>query len=122
MFMRHKWNSGLWFARGGLFGQEIVRPAVELRARAKEDYERTLIHYDLAGRVVRLHNVASHHRPMRTYPGGMQVHGHRVRDEWASVEHLMTRWPGLVHPKKQRGDFPEVALRTRTRVPRTYAP
>lgn len=122
MFMRHKWNSGLWFARGGLFGQLIIRPAVELTARAKEDYERTLLHYEHAGRVVRLHNVASHHRPMRTYPGGMQVHGERVRDEWQAMDYLMERWPGLVHPKKQRGDFPEVALRQPKRVPRTYAP
>lgn len=122
-FMRHKWNSGLWFARGGLFGQLIVRPAVELTLRAKEDYERTLLHYEHAGRVVRLHNVATHHRPMRTYPGGMQAgHSDRVRDEWQAMEYLMERWPGLVHPKKQRGEFPEVALRTPKRVPRTYAP
>lgn len=122
-FMKHRWNAGLWFARGGLFGQVIIRPAVELTLRAKEDYERTLLHYEHAGSVVRLHNVGTFHRPMRTYPGGMQAgHTDRVKDEWAAVDYLTERWPGLVHPKKQRGEFPEVALRTAKGAVRTYAP
>lgn len=111
MFMRRRWRTGLAFAIGQCFGQAVTDPPLRLHAPAKEDYERTLLHYQLDGAVARLDDHVAHTRPMRGHPGGMQTEGNRRANEQQAARYLAQRWPGLVHPKPDRDGYPEIALR-----------
>jgi hypothetical protein len=110
-FMRPAWECGLWFCIGTLFG---VRNRRQTRAAllAKDDYERTLQHYQLSGAVLRLRDVTFKAEPMRVAAGGMQADlSDRRAAEEADVAELERRWPGLVHRKASRNGYPEIALR-----------
>jgi hypothetical protein len=90
----------------------VVDHAHRLTAPAKEDYERTLMHFQHAGAVARLDDHVAVTRPMRTYPGGNQAaYTDRRAAERAAVAMLRHRWPALVHQKPDRDGYPEIALR-----------
>lgn len=117
LFMDGRWSVGLWFAMGTLFGYLNV-PGIRSTLAVKNDYERSLQHYVRAGGTLRLHDITFRAEPMRRAAGGIQADmATRRQREAAAIGSLMDRWPGLVHLKKSRDGFPEIALRLPKRVP-----
>lgn len=86
---------------------------IRLTLEEKEDYERTLICWQLYGSVIRYNHIA----PVTAYyitPGGMQTQGanHRIERSRESCELLIRKFPELCVPgrtKKTTG-IPEVKL------------
>lgn len=110
-FMAAKWTAGLWFAMGTLHGYLNDR-TIRSRLAVKNDYERTLQHYVKAGATLRLHDVSFRAEPMRRAAGGIQADlAQRREREAGAINNLMDRYPGLVHLKKSRDGYPEIALR-----------
>lgn len=108
-FMRHQWKTGLYFVFGALFG---YRPGHPCQLSAKDDYERSLLHFTADGAVGRLSDIAVQPRPMRAYPGGLQTEltDRRAAEHTATAE-LKARWPHLIQDKPTRDGYPEIALR-----------
>jgi hypothetical protein len=109
-FMKPKVTTDLRFVVGSFFGfinQGLDK--IRLTTGSKDDYERTILHYLLDGKVIRLNFVS----PKTAYykePGGMQQDGRLEREETA-VKHLLKKYPELVHRTKSRSTgFPEIRL------------
>lgn len=117
-FMRPEWKTGLWFCIGSLWGTFNVK-AHRITNSAKEDYERTLQHYETGGGVLRARDICFKGSPIRTTKGGMQAEyddAHARREaEWAAMASLRARWPHLVRPKASRDGYPELELRVPSR-------
>lgn len=111
-YMKHELRVGLWFCIGQLFGVRVTedRQYGSEAAAKKGDYERTLMHFERDGAVMRMDWLAADCAPMRTAAGGNAT-PERAEDERRAVAELQRRWPGLVHAKPDRMGYPEIALR-----------
>lgn len=111
-YMKPAVRVGLWFCIGQLFGVIVTedRQYGSDEAAKKGDYERTLLHFERDGGVMRMDWLASDCAPMRTAAGG-NASPERAAEERRAVESLERRWPGLVHRKPDRMGYPEIALR-----------
>lgn len=115
-FMRPTWDAGLWFCPGALFGVRNVR-SIRSTLPVKNDYERTLQHFLHAGAVLRLRDHTFKVDPSRKAKGGLQTTPDERRlGEQRAAALLTWRYPGLVHPKKTRDGYAEIALRLPART------
>ena len=110
-FMRRQRRTGLWFCPGGVHGY-VNTKAIRLERSAKDDYERTLKHYERDGATLRLRDIAFITDPLRTSPGGLQAElADRRQAEAEAVRELQRQFPSLVQLKPDRDGYPEIALR-----------
>lgn len=110
-FLLPRWEPGLWFCIGTVFG---VRNRRKIRSTlpVKNDYERTLQHWQHAGAVLRLRDTSFRAEPMRSARGGLQSDlNERRTAEVLAVASLIDRWPAVIRAKANRDGYPEIALR-----------
>lgn len=102
-FMKPRWQAGLLFCIGQLFGLVNTHaPHGQLELNQKEDYERTLRWFEHDGAVYRCEDVAPRSRMYA--PGGMQAPEHdRAALNDTAVRYLCERWPGLVKVAVRQG-------------------
>ena len=109
-FMKHDMKVGLLHIVGAFYGQVIRRDAgLHLwYGDAKEDYERSLRHYEKDGAVVRLERFAVKTTYYRV-KGGIE---HRtVETVEKNVQGLLCEWPSLVSRNpRRRSNYPEIKL------------
>jgi hypothetical protein len=109
-YMSPRTKLGLYYAYGAHYGV-LNRPDLPVTLEAKEDYERTLLHYESDGGVLRFDFFSMHASDVGRTPGGLQdTLIDRETLAIAEVQSLMTRWPSLVQPNRRRGGH-EVLLR-----------
>lgn len=117
--MNHVAALGLFYVIGSMYGTiNTHEPAMQLpitarHASDKEDYERTLRHYQRDGRVVRMEDV-SLVSSWYTLPGGLQdVDGIRPKERVAAAANaIAATWPQWVRTYTRRTTgFAELKLR-----------
>ncbi len=109
-YMAPRTKIGLYYAYGAHYGV-LNRPDLEVTLEAKEDYERTLLHYESDGGVLRFDFFSMHASKVGKTPGGLQdTLIDRETIAIAEAQALMTRWPALVQPNRRRGGH-EILLR-----------
>lgn len=112
-FMKTKVRTGLWHIVGATYGIVNTRDPVVDNLEfgdAKEDYERSLRHYERDGTVLRLDFVAVKTAYYRGDAGG--INDRTAASVEQNVRALERRWPGLVHRRRQRkSDYPEILIR-----------
>lgn len=102
LFMKPVERVGLWFCIGQLFGVlngHEDRNMVSIAS--KEDYERTLKHWEANGAVVRFDNVACK-SPMYGQGGLQSEEFDRHSMNRQEVRYLLSRWPNNVKIQKRR--------------------
>lgn len=115
-YMKQQVRAGLWHIVGCFYGQIIPEPGRDLievsYGDAKEDYERTLRHWERDGFVVRLDMFAPKTQFYRTN-GGIGA-SRTPENVMTTIKLLQNRWPGKVslNPKRKSG-FPEILLKER---------
>lgn len=102
---------GLYFCIGQHYGV-LNQPHLLSTIDNKDDYERSLLHYEQDGGVLRASFFGVKAKPVYGYPGGLQADDQKDREteSLASAASLMERWPLLVHQNKRRGPM-EILLR-----------
>ena len=109
-YMSARTKVGLYYAYGAHYGV-LNRPELQVTLEAKEDYERTLLHYEADGAVLRFDFFSMHASKVGETPGGLQdTLIDRETIALAEVQSLMARWPALIQPNRRRGGH-EVLLR-----------
>jgi hypothetical protein len=109
-YMKPRSKVGLYYAYGAHYGV-LNRPDLPVTLEAKEDYERTLLHYQADGGVLRFDFFSMHASKVGKTPGGLQdTLVDRETVAIAEAQSLMARWPALIQPNRRRGGH-EVLLR-----------
>jgi len=108
-FMKHRIEVGLHYIVGALWGvHNRHAPHCQVSLDDKEDFERSLRHFEASGAVMRIADVGIVTR-YYTQPGGMQVTRSEDRVTASAVE-LHHRYPTLTRLKRRKSGHMEVEL------------
>lgn len=113
-FMQPTITTDLKFIIGVMFGyinrhEKALRPS--LRSETKEDYEQSILYYNMDGGVVRYNDITV--KTKFNAPGGLGTDRHDRNQ--AAADYLTEKYPDIVSPFYRKDGTPEVRL---ARLPR----